>query len=172
MDEVQLTQELLKVPLFEDLGVDQAATLVAAGTYREVSVGTVLCEANTVDERLLILVEGVVCLESADGTELAQITPPRVLGEMGVLTLRPRSTRVVCVQAGSVLELGKDALEELVEADPDLAHALLINLVKLLYDRIHEMNEDMGVRRQREDDLRRRLQEVAPDDPLLASGVG
>ena len=168
MDDIQLTRELLRVPLFEDLEIDQATRLVATSTYREVSVGDVLCESNTVDESLLILVEGVLSLESDDGTQLAQISPPRVLGEMGVLTLQPRSSRVVCRQAASVLELSKDALEDLVEADPDLEHHLLVSLVRLLYDRIHAMNGDIEGLRHRVDELGQRLKEVAPDDPLLA----
>lgn len=167
MDGMQLTRELLRVPLFEDLEIDQATKLVATSTSREVSAGTVLCESNTVDESLLILVEGVLSLESAEGTELAEISPPRVLGEMGVLTLQPRSSRVVCRQAASVLELSRDSLEDLVEADPDIEHRLLMSLLRLLYDRIHTMNDDIEGLRHGANELRERLQEVAPDDPLL-----
>ncbi|MFC1526128.1 Crp/Fnr family transcriptional regulator [Candidatus Latescibacterota bacterium] len=167
MDEMQLTREMLRVPLFEDLGIDQATTLVRAGTCREVPVGTVLREPDTVDESLLILVEGALRLETADGTELAEITPPRVLGEMGVLTLRPRSSRVLCTQPASVLEVSREAIGDLVETDPELLHALLISLVKLLYDRTHEMNNDIGALRHRVNELGERLREVAPDDPLL-----
>jgi len=170
MDEVELTRKVLRIPLFEDLGADLASRLVKTATHRDVAVGEVLCEPDTVDESLLIVVEGVLGLESQDGTELAEITPPRLLGEMGVLTQLPRSTRVVCREAASVLELNRGTLEDLLEADPDLEHHLLIGLLRLLYDRIHGMNDDMEAVRRRADELERRLQEVAPGHPLLSGG--
>ena len=172
MDEVELTREVLRVPLFEDLGADLASRLVKTGTHRDVVVGEVLFDPDTVDESLLILVGGVLGLESEDGTELAEITPPRLLGEMGVLTQLPRSTRVVCREAGSVLELNKATLEDLLDADPDLEHHLLVSLLRLLYDRIHGMNDDMEAVRRRADELEQRLREVAPVDPLLAEDDG
>ncbi|MFH1566803.1 MAG: cyclic nucleotide-binding domain-containing protein [Gemmatimonadota bacterium] len=167
MDEMRLTQALLRVPLFEDLSIDQANRLLEACAFREVQEETVLCEPETVDDQLLILVDGELRLESADGAKLADVRPPGVLGEMGVFTSRARSSRVVCPGAASLLALGREALEDLVAADPELGYVLLTKLLGLLYDRIHEMNHDTEGLRRQIGELREHLRAASPGDPLL-----
>ena len=134
----------MQLSLFEGLDFNQISNINRACTQREVEPGTVLCEPLTIDERLLIFVDGKLRLESADGVKLAEVTEIRVIGEMGVLTGQSRSSRVVAEEPSSVLELEAAELEKLVDDEPELGHQMLVNLCKLLYARVHDMNEDLA----------------------------
>ena len=70
-----------------------------------------LYEAGTIDAQLVEFLQGKVRMEFAEGVRLAEISKVRVIGEMGVLTGQPRSTRVVTEDASTVLELEVANLE-------------------------------------------------------------
>ena len=85
LDEARLVKILLDIPLFDDLDYTQISSIIQACTQREVQPGEVLCESRTIDQRLIVLLEGRLRLESAEGGNLAELTPVRLIGEMGVL---------------------------------------------------------------------------------------
>ena len=167
MDEVRLVKILLEIQLFEDLDYSQISSILKACNQREVQPGEGLCEARTIDQSLFVLLQGKLRLESADGKKLAEMMPVRVIGEMGVLTGQTRSSRVVAERASIVLDLDAGTLEELLEEDPQMANHVLVSLIKLLYTRTHDMNDEIEVLHEQVDLLRKRLSEVVPDDPVL-----
>ena len=168
MEEVQLVDALMELPLFEDLDFTQISNIHQACSERKIESGTLLCQPLTIDDRLLILVEGTLRLESADGVKLADLKAFRIIGEMGVLTGQTRTSRVVAEEPAIVLELEGAKLEQLVDEDPETGSQMLANLCKLLYSRVHNMNDDIEALQELVDRLRNRLQTLSPDDPLLA----
>ena len=106
-------------------------------------------------------------IESANGVSLSVVTEVRVLGEMGVFTGQARSSRIVADNLTTILALNREALEQLVEADPDMGQLMLVNLIKLLYSRTFSVNQEIEGLRIERDKLRARLVELAPDDQLL-----
>ena len=94
------------------------------------------------------------------------MTDIRIIGEMGVLIGLPRNSRVVAEVASTVLELHRDDLQLIVDDEPELGQRLLINLCKLLYTRTHGMNKDLEALQRHKEQIRERLAELAPDDPL------
>ena len=54
-----------------------------------------------------------------------------------------------------------------MEADPDMGQLMLVNLIKLLYSRTFNVNQEIEGLRIERDKLRARLVELAPDDALL-----
>jgi len=168
VDEVRLVKILLDIPLFEDLDYTQITAIIEKGDQREVQPGEVLCESRTIDESLFVFLNGKLRLESAEGGKLAELDTVRVLGEMGVFTGQIRSSRVVGDQASTVFELNADDLQELLEEDPQMGNHMLVSLIKLLYTRVHDVNDEVAVLHNQADRLQSRLREVAPEDPLLA----
>ena len=167
-DRGPLVKTLLDIPLFEDLDYTQIGELIDIGTVETPSAGQVLCESRTIDEKLVILLEGQLYLESAEGDFLDDLHAVRVIGEMGVFTGQVRSSRVLGTPGAKVMLIPAVELEGLLEEDPQLAHHLFSSLIKLLYTRLHDVNNDMAVLRNRSELLRGRLEEVSPDDPLIA----
>jgi hypothetical protein len=86
-----------------------------------------------------------VALDGAfgDGEQL------RVIGEMGVFTEQSRSTRVVAEEGCVVMMLGNDVWAEIFASDPDIGIKMQSGLIKDLYARIHDMNQELrALRRQ------------------------
>ena len=140
---------------------------MTSGEQRVLAPGDVLSEPLTVDEQLSVFLQGKLRIESADGVSLSEVTKVRVLGEMGVFTGHSRSSRIVADDQTTILALSREALEQLVEADPDMGQLMLVNLIKLLYSRTFSVNQELGDLRIERDKLRARLVELAPDAPLL-----
>jgi CRP-like cAMP-binding protein len=157
----------MRIELFEGFEYAQVEKIMATGTQRVLAPGEVLSESETVDENLCVFLEGKLRIESADGVPLSAVTKVRVLGEMGVLTGQARSSRVVAEDSTTILELTSDALHSLVEEDPEIAQRMLTNLCTVLYGRMHNVNREMEQLRSERDALHQRLNEIAPDDPLL-----
>ena len=167
MDEVRLVKILLDIPLFDGLDYTQVSDIIRAGKQREAQPDEVLCESRTIDQRLIILLGGRARLESGEGGRLSDLTPIHLIGEMGVFTGQTRASRVVVEEPSLVLELEAEDLGELLEEDQQLGNHMLVNLVKLLYSRLHNVNDELEGVREQADRLRERLEELAPDDAIL-----
>jgi CRP-like cAMP-binding protein len=167
IDEGRLAGILQDLPLLDHMDGLQVARILSICKQREVRPGEVLCEPQTIDQQLFVLVEGRLRLETAEGKKVTELAPVRSVGEMGVLTGLPRSSRIAVEEVSLVLEVKGADLEELCEEDPEMGQRMMVNLVRILYDRIHGMNEDLGLRQQQVALLRQRVKELAPDDPLL-----
>jgi CRP-like cAMP-binding protein len=153
----------MRIELFEGFDYAQVEKIMATGTQRILAPGAVLSESETVD----VFLEGKLRIESADGVTLSDVTKVRVLGEMGVLTGQARSSRVVAESSTTILELTSDASHSLVGENPEIAQRMLTNLCTVVYSRMHNVNREMVELRTERDALRQRMNEVAPDDPLL-----
>ena len=164
----ELVNRLMQLPLFRDMDTHQINRLLGLSAKRELAVGEVLCHPMTIDDRLTIIVDGKLRLESDGGEKLAAIMPLRVVGEMGVLTGQSRQTRLVAEEASVVFELEAAQLQSLLEDDPEIISNMQVSLIKGLYERIGGMNDDIQKLQDQTNRLRARLGEVAPGDPLLA----
>ena len=143
LDEVQIIGALQSIHLFAEMDYEHIATVFKAGQVESVQPGTVLCEAMTIDERLIVFLQGAMRLETAEGEKIDTIEPVRVIGEMGVFTGQPRSTRVVAAEECAVMFLGQEVWAEIFESDPDVGIRMQTGLIKDLYTRIHHMNAEL-----------------------------
>jgi CRP-like cAMP-binding protein len=164
--EVDLTHTLMNIHLFEGASYDQIQRILTTTTQRTLAPGAVLCESETIDEHLYVFLDGALRIETPDKIKLAEVTHVRVIGEMGVLIGQPRNSRVVAEVESTVLELHGEDLQQVVHDEPDLGQRLLINLCTLLYSRTHGMNADLEALQLKKEQIRERLAELAPDDPL------
>ena len=165
---VQLVKVLLDTELFQGLDYTQISSILESCVHRDVEPGEVLCEPRTIDDKLVVLLKGKLSLESAEGKKFAEMTPVRILGEMGVFTGQMRSSRVIVQDPSTILELEASKLQELVDEDPQMENHLLVKLITVLYGRVYDTNEEMQDLQNQADRLRARLAEIAPDDPLLS----
>lgn len=163
-----LVKTLLDVPLFEDLDYTQIGAMIEIATLDVPKPGDVVCKSRTVDENLLVLLEGTLRLESASGQYLDSLYPVRVLGEMGVFTGQVRSSRVLAEEGTRLMVIPALGLQELLEEDAQFANHLLSSLIKLLYSRLHDVNDEMQHLHEKVDRLKDRVNELSPDDPLIA----
>lgn len=166
-DRGPLVKTLLDLSLFEALDYTQIGAMLDIAQVLTPQAGEVLCESRSVDDRLLVLLEGSLRLESAEGEFLDNLEPVRIIGEMGVFTAQMRSSRVVARDGARLLSLPSDELENLLEEDALFAHHLFSSLIKLLYTRLHDINSEVIGLHNKVDRLKARVEELSPEDPIL-----
>ena len=167
VDRGWIVRQLLEVPLFEDLDYTQVGEVIDIAEYRELNADEVVCESRTIDENLIVLLDGSLKLESAEGRFLDTLRAVRVIGEMGVFTGQIRSSRVISHAGARVLLVPATGLQDLLEEDGQLAHHLFSSLIQMLYVRLHDVNSEMQDLQEKVALLRGRVEDLSPDDPLI-----
>ncbi len=115
---------LQQVELFKDLDTPELANL--AGIAQEVPVldGDLLFKEGDVGESLYLVCSGTISIQVA-GREVARFSRGGCLGEMALISGLPRSATAAVVSAGQLLRIGSDDFTSLLEAEPQIAIALL-----------------------------------------------
>lgn len=118
-------RELLRAAL-PTLATEALAALEETLDERRLAAGEVLLREATVEDTLFLIAEG--CLALTVGTPpvpLAERGPGAVLGELALLTGRPRSATATALEPTRALTLSREAFVELVEAHPSIQDALI-----------------------------------------------
>src|SRR5258708_17930899 len=120
-----ITAQLKKTFLFKGLPSDVLATLGQKARIRQLAEGDVLMRRGETGDSLFMIDEGwfKIVTEDAQGEELIinKSGPGESIGEMALLDKAPRSATVIALSAARVLELKKDAFQEVLDKRPDVA---------------------------------------------------
>ena len=136
-DEVRhLIEKLSSIELFSALDEDTLCLLAAKIQRVVYHPGDILCTEGEPGDRMFIIDQGeVAVLKRGRDGEPAQLTVLRPGEFAGELTLFDRSTRNATLQARyrtSVLELGHDDMQQLLDEHPQLSRALLVSISRHL----------------------------------------
>jgi putative ABC transport system ATP-binding protein len=121
-----------KIPMFAGLGADPIKRLLSVCEFRSVTGGQVLFRAGDPSSDMLVLLSGRLRVSSADGVELAIVTPAAPVGEMGLITGQPRSATVEATDPSRVLALHKTAFDRLMRSHPAVSRHVYRNVVRTL----------------------------------------
>lgn len=130
---------LRRMPLFRHLDDRRIRVIAMTGTQLTVRAGERLWEKGDAGEEVLIVLAGEadVLMPSETGeTSIAVLGPGEIVGEMAVLTGRPRSTAVAARTDMEVLELEGAAMLGLLREFPELA----LELIRVLALRLEMSN--------------------------------
>ncbi|MBW2463004.1 MAG: cyclic nucleotide-binding domain-containing protein [Deltaproteobacteria bacterium] len=142
-----VVEALGKIRVFDSIspeGLELLASIAREESYRGSDV--IFKEGSTGGELYLIL-EGKVRISrdvSGMGEEaLAVLGPGDAFGEMSLVDDFPRSADARVHERCRLLVLEKDAMEDLLFLEKDLAYEILWNFVKILSARLRETNDKM-----------------------------
>lgn len=127
-----MASEILRgTRIFKGLSDADATTLFDAGTVRTLMSGTTLLRAGDKADGFYIVVSGRFHVLSAEhGAAIGEIGQGESIGEMGLVTLDPRSADVVAVEEATVWHLAGKGFEALLEFGDPLASAILLGISK------------------------------------------
>jgi CRP-like cAMP-binding protein len=109
------------------------ATVFSHAEVRRVGAGLAVVQAGEQDRALYLLTEGTVGVRlPRDEGAFKTIDAPSVLGELAFFDGRPRSATLDAVTDVEVVRLDADAFSRLSAETPDLAHAMLLDLARIL----------------------------------------
>jgi CRP/FNR family transcriptional regulator, cyclic AMP receptor protein len=139
MNTDQKAEVLGRVALFEGLDRTSLLPLAEAASETDFGDGDALVMQGQVGTGLFVVVHGVVRIVQ-HGEDVVRLGPGDYLGELAVIDREPRSASAFAVGATSCLALASWDLFRRVDADPELAHALLRGLalrIRSLSDHHH-----------------------------------
>ena len=109
---------------------------------RQIGAGLALVQAGEQDRALYLLTEGTVGVRlPRDEGAFKTIDAPSVLGELAFFDGRPRSATLDAVTDVEVVRLDTAAFDSLLEHEPQLAHAMLRDLARILALRLRMASE-------------------------------
>jgi len=118
------------------------ATIFSHAEVRQISAGLALVQAGELDRALYLLTEGTVGVRlPRDEGAFKTIDAPSVLGELAFFDGRPRSATLDAVTDVEVVRLDTAAFDSLLEHEPELAHAMLRDLARILALRLRMASE-------------------------------
>ena len=140
-------EQLARVPFFDGL-TREALTMFASVTAEEShATGTKLFQYGDPGDKLFIILEGKVRISrevAGMGEEaLAVLGPGEVFGEMSLLDESPRSADARVHERCRMLVITKEAFDELLYQQKELAYEVLWNCVRILSARLRETNEKL-----------------------------
>src|SRR5829696_8923010 len=123
---------LRKVPLFAALPPQELDPIAAVAEEEFFSGGELLAVRGEPGDTLYVIVDGQVQVLGADEQELAVRGSGDFIGEMAVISSKPRVASLVAMSDVRVLELHKPAFEAILRERPETALAMMRVLCDLL----------------------------------------
>jgi CRP/FNR family transcriptional regulator, cyclic AMP receptor protein len=118
------------------------ATVFAYAEVRRIDAGLAVVQAGEHDRALYLLIEGCVGVRlPRDEGHFKTIDAPSVLGELAFFDARPRSATLDAVSDVEVVRLDMDAFERLSASHPELGHAMLVDLGRIMALRLRMASE-------------------------------
>ncbi len=140
MDRSRMTKVVERIPIFRGLSPHRLQKVLDICSERHFRAGQTVCRAGDESAEFYVVLSGDLSVRTEAGLELASIGRMGVVGEMGVLTDRPRSARIVATKETTALRIGKDDLDRLMDADREIGLHIYREFAHLLCDRLRRNN--------------------------------
>ena len=138
-------EQLACVPLFDGLTREALALIAGVTTEESHETGTSLFRYGDPGDKLFVILSGKVRISRelpGMGEEaLAVLGSGEVFGEMSLLDESPRSADARVHERCRMLVIAKEAFDDLLFSEKELAYEVLWNCVRLLSARLRETNE-------------------------------
>jgi small-conductance mechanosensitive channel len=125
--EEQIADRLSAVDIFAPLSTEELRQL-ATGTMGHVfAPGETLIRAGDEGSSMFVVHNGRVQVQVSENGRprtVAVLTEGDFFGEMGLFTGEPRTASVVAIEETEVLEIGHQAMKQILETNPDLAESI------------------------------------------------
>src|SRR5215471_4696055 len=142
----QLVQFLKNVKLFAELSSDSLAKLVSCLKTAEFPPGEVIVREGAPGVSMYIIKAGIVEIRKKDPATgidflVAQLSEGAAVGEMSLLTGKPRSATVTTVQPTVVFTLTRADFRNLLTQHPEIS----LGLARILAERLEDATKQVGI---------------------------
>ena len=127
----QKLELLAAVPLFAELGKKELQRVGQLTDVMDLSSGRVLMRQGETGSEMMVLVDGTVSVQR-DGALLAERGPGEVLGEMALLSDKPRSATVTLTSDARLLVVARREFNALMDEMPSVRAQIMECLARRL----------------------------------------
>ncbi|MBV9262459.1 MAG: SLC26A/SulP transporter family protein, partial [Pseudolabrys sp.] len=145
-DHILAEVELAASNLADGLKAQDVSSLAAVLDVENYPEGTMLCRAGDASDRLWIIKRGTVSIRvpsAHGGRRLANLGAGCTVGEMGLLDGGPRSADIHTDTAIEAYVLSETAFRTLKREHPHIAQQIVVNIAKLLAQRLRDTSEEL-----------------------------
>ena len=132
--DLAVLEALSASPIAAGLNTEQAEILAGLVDLRPWQRGDVLAQEGSVDDRMLVIVDGSLGVVKHRGTVdeslLATLRAGDLAHELGFLDGTPRSASLVAAEPTKVLVLTRPSLESLIDSQPRILYAVMCAIVR------------------------------------------
>jgi CRP-like cAMP-binding protein len=118
---------LESVALFRDLTREQLAMVARLAREASAVAGEVIVREGEAGDQLLVVVEGTVRVERGD-RELTRMGPGEYFGEISLLDGGPRTATIVAESPVTLVSIGKQSFDHLMDTVPDMRERMILVL--------------------------------------------
>ncbi|MFO1426097.1 MAG: cyclic nucleotide-binding domain-containing protein [Steroidobacteraceae bacterium] len=128
---------LARLPFFENLDRQTVASIAADCEWLSLPGGATLFEAGEPSDAMYILLSGCLGSFAPEGTGdrrrfLGRVTSGETVGEMGLVSGRPRTARVIALRDSEIARLPREAFDRIFRAHPEA----MMRIAKLTVERL------------------------------------
>ncbi len=123
----QKLELLAGVPLFDALGKNELRRVGELADFIDLPAGRTLMREGETGSEAMVIVEGRVSVVR-DGAVIAERGPGDVIGEMALLSQRPRSATVTLLTDGRLIVIGRREFEALMSEMPSVRSQVMEGL--------------------------------------------
>lgn len=133
-----------KIDLFNGLDEKTLSELVASFSLVELPENEMLFLQGDASDALYILLSGylLATLETEEGhlDVLGKIIPGEVVGEMGLLTKKPRTLSIKALSSSRLLRLSEENFMKFITLNPSVTYKILLNTISRGQDTIYALS--------------------------------
>ena len=130
--------------LLSGLTPEQQDKVLALATEKVFDGGEQVVRQFAKDADVLIVIEGKCRVNSFSGEMIAEPGPGSVIGEMSLIDDKPRSATVVATGRVQTAVISNPKLWALMNDDPAIGKQILLNLARILTERLRRANIDLS----------------------------
>jgi hypothetical protein len=130
-----------EVDLLQGIEVSDLQPLLKSGVILDLKPGDYVVREGDYGTELFVVLDGGLEVRtrqpSGNSIAIESLGKGQVFGEMAFITRQPRSADVVCTSDSRLLSVSQSFFENLVTSNPAVSSRLLLNLTRILIDKIH-----------------------------------
>jgi CRP/FNR family transcriptional regulator, cyclic AMP receptor protein len=136
-----VAQVLAEIPVFADLSGRQRHRIAEQAEIAQIKGGTAILREGFTGAAAFVLLTGAARVERG-GIPVAVVESGTMIGELSLLTGRPRSATVIATEDLWVLRIRRATFRRLLEREP----AIAVHLLETVGGRLWEAEQEMATR--------------------------
>ena len=137
-----ILKALEKVPIFENLSNNELKNIAQLTHEREYKSSEYVFKKHAPAEGMYVILEGNVEIKDPEsGKIFAKLHSGDFFGELALLDEEPRSATAICNSPSRLIGFFRTDLLTLIKRYPELGNNILLNLSRVLGERLRETNK-------------------------------
>ena len=130
--------------MFENLLDKELSEVVRLTHERNYKIGEYIFKKLAPAEGMYVILDGLVDIIDPDtNTNFASLETGDFFGELALLDDEPRSASATAMQPSRLIGFFRTDLLTLMKRDPELGNKILLNLSRVLGERLRKTNEEL-----------------------------